>query len=1012
MMKRTTITSAIVLLALSLTQCSPAPSEPAPSGPTSAPKAAAAPVPLPPAQMELEKGAHVVLLGNTLAERMQHDGWLESYVQSAWPDREIVFRNHGFSGDMVAHRPRNNGFIDPHTYLEISKADVIFALFGYNESYDNNPDSYRQQLGAWVDDTLTRKYNGEGPPKIVLFSPIAHESLGSPNLPDGSANNLCLAAYAEATAAVAQDKGLPYVDLFNGSLELYEKNSAPLTINGIHLNSEGNDQIAQHVMRTLFGLRPSAERVKVERIRQAVLDKNWHWFNRYRATDGNDVWGGRAGLKFVDNQSNRDVLWHELTMIDVMTANRDKRVWAVANGDDSYKVDDSNVPPPVTVISNVGGKSKSSDKNKEGQLSFMTPEETTAQLELAEGFEVNLFASEAMFPELVNPVQMSVDTKGRLWVAAWSTYPKWEPLKEMTDRLLILPDENRDGVADKAITFAKIHNPTGFEFWGGGVIVASAPDLVFLKDTDGDDVADVRVRIMHGLDSADTHHGANNLVYGPDGNIYYQRGVFHVSNVETPWMKAQEHRNSAMYRFNPRTFEFAFHANNSPNPHGICFDYWGYHFASDGTGGQCYQVRPHGEGAFKMQKLLDKTVRPVAANGILSSAHLPDENQGNFLVLNTIGFLGIKQYTLETKENGDVWGTPTADLIRSRGDRNFRPTDVEVGDDGALYVSDWQNVIIGHMQHNVRDPNRDKEHGRVYRITATGRPLMEHVNVDGQPIADLLDLLTVPTNIVRHRVHVELSERDTDDVIAAVSSWVKQWDANDPNHAHHLLEALWVHQQHNVQNHELLATVLASPVGHARTAAKTVEHFWARDPRKIAPGGNQPEAKVRPRLTAEAELKRRGFKKPELDLYRLGAEVYVRDTLCVTCHQLDGKGLPEQYPAITPNAWTGGDPERLIKITLHGLWGDMELDGKWFRTETDRLPPMTPFKDVLSDREVAGVLTYTRNTFGNSAKPVSPATVAAVRKSLGDRDDVYLFEEIMKEHPFKSDELEKNRNPK
>ena len=81
----------------------------------------------------------------------------------------------------------------------------------------------------------------------------------------------------------------------------------------------------------------------------------------------------------------------------------------------------------------------------------------------------------------------------------------------MEDRLLILPDENRDGVADKAITFAKVHNPTGIEFWNGGVIVSSVPDILFLKDTDGDDVADVRIRLFHGLDSADTHHSANNF---------------------------------------------------------------------------------------------------------------------------------------------------------------------------------------------------------------------------------------------------------------------------------------------------------------------------------------------------------------------------------------------------------------------------------------------------------------------------------------------------------------------
>ena len=819
------------------------------------------------AQLELKKGDHVVLIGNTLAERMQHHGWLESYVQAALPKHELVFRNHGFSGDKVNSRPRNRGFINPHEYRKISKADVIIAFWGYNESYDKNPAGFAQELMKWIDDTKKQNYSGKGAPRIVLCSPIAHEDLNNPNLPNGKANNARLMQYAGATEAAAAVRKIPYVDLFHASKMLYAKNKEPLTINGIHPNSLGNKLIAQHLASKLMGLKVSSDTKQLESIRTAVLDKNWHWHNRYRATDGNDVWGGRSGLKFVDGQTNRDVLMHELDMIDVMVANRDKKVWAHANGNPSYKVNDSNVPPPVKVKSNVGGKSRSSNAQKEGVKTYMTPNETASQLQLAKGLKVNVFASEEMFPEMANPVQMAVDAKGRLWAATWPTYPKWEPLKKMDDRLLILPDENRDGVADKAITFAKVHNPTGFEFWNGGVIVASVPDILFLKDTDGDDVADVRIRLFHGLDSADTHHSANAFVYGPGGNFYYQRGVFHVSNVETPWTKNQQHGNSAMYRFNPRTFEYGIHANNSPNPHGVSFNYWGYHFATDGTGGRVYQVRPDGRGGFRMQTLLNKTVRPVAASGIISSPHFPDQYQGNFIVLNTIGYLGIKNYHLvhsaqgkdtdqdgfsddyevakKTKPDdanskpkgavGDVWGVRgglkdvqnTENFLQSPKDRNFRPTDFEIGGDGALYVSDWQNIIIGHMQHNVRDPSRDHEFGRVYRVTHEGRPLMKRVKVDGQPIAKLLDLLKERTNLTRHRARIELSERETSEVMGELAKWVKQWNPKKAEDAHHLLEALWLHQQHNVKNQKLLDQMLNSPMGDARVAAATVKQFWA-----------------------------------------------------------------------------------------------------------------------------------------------------------------------------------------
>ena len=777
--------------------------------------------------LEVKDGQRIVLLGNTLAERMQHHGWLETYSQLSMPEKKLTFRNHGFCGDKIDSRPRNRGFIDPHKYLEISKADVILTFFGANEAWDNNPSDYGTKLGKWVDDTLTKKYNGQSAPVIVLFSPIAHENLESPNFPDGKEQNEKLKKIAEVTAKVAKEKKLEYVDLFAASQNLYSKNKESLTMNGIHLTSDGNDHLARVIHKALFGKDAPVKNSHVEQTKEAVLDKNWHWFNRYRATDGNDVWGGRSGLRFVANQSNKDVLWHELDMIDVMTSNRDKVVHAATKGK-TIVADDSNVPAPIKVVSNVGGKSRSSNSQKEGTVKYMKSEETAAQMKLPEGFELNVFASEEKFPEIANPVQMAVDTKGRLWVAAWPTYPKWEPLKEMNDALIILPDENRDGVADKAITFAKVHNPTGFEFWNGGVIVASAPDLIFLKDTDGDDVADVRIRIMHGIDSADTHHTANNLIFGPDGHIYYQRGVFHVSNVETPWQAPQKHGNSAMYRFNPRTHEYAFHANNSPNPHGISFDYWGYHYATDGTGGRAYQVRPDGKGGFKMQSLLKKTVRPVPACGVLSSAHFPEANNGNFLICNSIGFLGLKQYTLGDDGNGNRQGTAVEDLLVSPKDRNFRPTDIEIGDDGALYVSDWQNVIVGHMQHNVRDPNRNKTHGRVYRITAKDRPLMKHVNIDGEPIPTLLNHLKNPTNIIRHRARIELSERKTEDVIKETQKWLKQFDPKNKAHAHHLLEALWIHQQHNVVNKKLLDQVLGSPENHAKIAAKTVEQFWSK----------------------------------------------------------------------------------------------------------------------------------------------------------------------------------------
>lgn len=465
----------------------------------------------------LQKGDHVVSIGNTLAERMQHSGWMETLLQSALPEHELVFRNQAFPGDQVSKRPRNKDFTRPEDHLRLSQADVIFVFFGYNESYEGEKGlaNFRKGLGSMIDQYRGLKPNGKSEPRFVLFSPIAHEKLENPNLPIGSANNRRLLAYTSAIGKVAQEKEVTFIDLFAPSQAFYAAHEEPLTINGIHLNDLGNRLVAEAIASSLLDKEIKADK-SLEPLRKAVLEKNLHWFNRYRAVDGNDIWGGRSRLKFVDGQSNADVLKHELTMLDVITANRDPLIHAIANGRD-YTVDDSNVPPPVKVVSNIGGKSKRSRKDKEGNPEYLSSSESLKKFKHPDDYKVNVFADEEMFPELANPVQMQVDGKGRLWAAAWATYPMPEPLKEVNDRLLIFPDENRDGVADKAITFARVANPLGFEFWNGGVIVASQPDLIFLRDTDGDDVADERFVLLSGIGSADTHHAANNLIYGPDG---------------------------------------------------------------------------------------------------------------------------------------------------------------------------------------------------------------------------------------------------------------------------------------------------------------------------------------------------------------------------------------------------------------------------------------------------------------------------------------------------------------
>jgi putative heme-binding domain-containing protein len=767
----------------------------------------------------LEAGDHVVTIGNTLADRMQHDGWLETYLHAHYPELELTFRNLGFAGDQIADRQRSENFGDPDQWLTKCGADVVLCFFGYNEALRGaaHLPQFETELTTMIQSMRAQQYNGVSSPRLVVFSPIAHEDLQSPHLPDGKRNNELLARYTSAMQRVCQQEGVPFVDLYHATGELYRQHAEPLTINGIHLSELGNRLVAEHILQQLTGAAPP-QPAWLAKLREAVLEKNYYWFSRYRVVDGYNVYGGRSKLAW-HGQSNADVMRREMEVFDVMTANRDKRVWAIAQGGDLEVVDD-NLPPLLAVKTNKPGPLA------DESFPYLDGTEAIEQMTVAAGMEANLFASEQEFPRLVNPVQMAVDTDSRLWVSVWPSYPHWNPTQPRRDALLILPDEDGDGKADECIVFAdELNSITGFEFWGGGVLVAAPPELWFLKDTDGDDKADVKIRILQGVSSADTHHSANALVIGPDGWLYWSRGIFNVASFETP-TKTYRSAASGVHRFNPRTYEVEFHFPIGPNPHGDVFDRWGYQFANDGTSGQGSYVNI-GKGVGN-KTWFEKRVRPVAATGILSSSHFPEENEGNFLICNTIGVLGVLQHKVITT-GADIQAVEIEPILTS-SDQNFRPVDLEIGGDGALYVADWHNVLIGHMQHNMRDPNRDDEHGRIYRVTYPGRDLLQPAKLKGKPIAAVCEALFAKENGTRYRARLELSGRDSQEVAEAVGAFAASLDPSrvspDRDEAQALLECLWIFAEHRLPNSNLVQKVFRAAEPRVRAAAIRTLGKW------------------------------------------------------------------------------------------------------------------------------------------------------------------------------------------
>ncbi len=768
-------------------------------------------------QLKLAKGNKIVLIGNTLAERQQHFGNFETLLHSRFPEHNLVVRNLGWSADELTIRPRSASFADHGHKLTDHKPDVILAFFGFNESFGGEAGlaKFKTDLDNFIRETTTTKFNGENAPQLVLFSPIAHENLGKRELPDGQVNNKNIELYTAAMKEAAAKANVVFVDLYAPTKEAMASSKQKLTINGVHLNEFGDEQVAKIMDNSLFGARPAKE-ADLAKLKAEVNEKALQFWYDHRAVNGFYIYGGRKAPFGIVNFPA------EFAKLRKMVAKRDERIWAVAQGKSvPEKIDDSDT-----------GEFTKIETNFKGVINVTPPSESMKKMTLPEGYAVNLFASEVEFPELENPVQITFDAKGRLWVACMPTYPQYLPGTPANCKILILEDTNGDGQADKKTVFAdKLHVPTGLEVANGGVYVAQQPNLMFLKDTNGDDVADERTIVLHGFDSADSHHSISDFVFDQGGALYFSEGTFHHSQIESPYGPVRL-KDAGYFRYEPRTERLSvFVSYGFANPWGHYVDRWGQNLIADASGGaNYYGTAFSGDVDYpnkhaSMKQFLVKQWRPTAGCELVSSRNFPAEAQGNYLLNNCIGFQGTLQYKM--KDDGSGFAADPVEPLLQSSEQAYRPVDLEFGPDGALYICDWFNPLVGHMQHNLRDPNRDHAHGRIYRVHYTKNALVKPAKIAGESIPHLLALLnSEPEERTRYRVRTELATRDSKDVIAETEKWLGAHDKKDSEYEHHVLEALWIHQRQDVVNEKLLKQVLRSPEPRARAAATRVLCYW------------------------------------------------------------------------------------------------------------------------------------------------------------------------------------------
>lgn len=457
----------------------------------------------------------------------------------------------------------------------------------------------------------------------------------------------------------------------------------------------------------------------------------------------------------------------------------------------------------------------------------LTPEQSAKLIQVPSGFELELFASE---PDIINPIAMEWDERGRLWVIETVDYPNTVRDQEGVgdDRIKICEDTDGDGKADKFTVFAEQLNiPTSMVFANGGVIVSQAPHFLFLQDTDGDDKADVRKVIIDGWGTFDTHAGPSNLQYGFDNNIW---GVVGYSGFKGTIAGTPRDFDQGIYRFSPDVSEFEFMTSTSNNTWGLGFNKNNDVFAS--TANNTHSVYmgisdetakgvegiPLGsvkiDGHYAMSPITDK-VRQVdvfggftAASGhnFYTASAFPEEYQNGvaFVCEPTGHVVHIARIVktgagFEEKDGGNLFAS---------ADEWVAPVEAKTGPDGAVWVLDWYNFIVQHNPtptperggyqavngpgNAYENPLRDKTHGRIWRVVYRDGPHSGKTSLSADEPDDLVDALSHDNRFWRMTAQRLLVESKNMDVLSDLYALVRNKDTDDNGQNIAATHALWV----------------------------------------------------------------------------------------------------------------------------------------------------------------------------------------------------------------------------
>ncbi|MEQ9289079.1 MAG: c-type cytochrome [Cyclobacteriaceae bacterium] len=356
-----------------------------------------------------------------------------------------------------------------------------------------------------------------------------------------------------------------------------------------------------------------------------------------------------------------------------------------------------------------------------------SPEQERKSFRLPPGFEIQLFAAE---PQIGKPLNMSFDARGRMWVTQSYEYPFADTTGVGKDKITILEDTDGDGRADLVTDFADSLNiPIGILPVKNGVMAYSIPNVYFLEDVDGDDKVDERHVVLSGFEYKDTHGMVNNFFRGLDGWIHASHGFANTSHVTDRNGKTLVMQSGNMFRFRDDGSNLEFTTTGRVNPYGHAYDEMGYLYSTDCHTSPIYQLvrgadyphfgkKPTGIGFGPVTEIKNQHgATALAGLEYYIATHFPQEYQNSFYYGDVVKSK-VYRSTME-KKGTTAYVTQEEDFI-STDDPWFRPVDVKMGPDGALYIADFYNRIIGHYEVPLDHPGRDRERGRIWRIVYTG----------------------------------------------------------------------------------------------------------------------------------------------------------------------------------------------------------------------------------------------------------------------------------------------------